>query len=279
MKHRSILGLFLFLSTFVGCDSDDTTGGAEQGRPDGAVVDSATGTASSDGSVPDDGDATITDAGPRDRADTGSPPHEMGTVFTHKMIKDIGESPFESLAYECRQCTFEQWERIVPPAGWTKGPAQVGLFAEQHSALRSYPPVEGHPDTVDFLDDVPGNEYRVIAITRSGRLVESGPAGIVAEVQVQRDTRLVFTAGMRVHELTDPEGGVFVLFAHHIDTGDWQDADFQTEDALSYFTAPTGWTYSTRVLDEELALDSNNHDGVVTVLAIRSAVNSTWEKR
>ena len=84
---------------------------------------------------------------------------------------------------------------------------------------------------------------------------------------------------MRVHELTDPEGGVFVLFAHHVDAGDLQGADFQSEDALSYLTAPTGWTYATRTLDEDLALDSNDHDGVVTVLAIRGAVNSTWEKR
>ena len=183
------------------------------------------------------------------------------------------------MAYECAQCTFEQWESIEPTQGWTKGPAQVAVFSEQHSTLRSFPAVEGHPDSVDFLDDVPGEEYRVIAITLSGRLVESGPGGIVAEVQVQRDTLLVFTAGMRVHELTDPEGNVFVLFAHHVDTDDWEDADFQSEDALAYFTAPTDWTYSTRILDEDLALDSDNHDGVVTVLAIRGPINSTWEKR
>ena len=30
---------------------------------------------------------------------------------------------------------------------------------------------------------------------------------------------------------------------------------------------------------EELVLDSNNHDGIVTVLAIRGPTNSTWEKR
>ena len=195
------------------------------------------------------------------------------------MIKKTGENPFASLAYECPQCTFEQWTSIDPPEGWSKGPAQVALFSEGHSALRSYPAVEDHPDTVDFLDDVPGDEYRLIAINHTGRLIENGPDGIVAEVQVQRDTLLVWTAGMRVHELTDPEGAVFVLFAHHVDTGDVHDVDFQSEDALSYFTEPTGWTYSTRTLDEELALDSNTHDGTVTVLAIRGAVNSTWEKR
>ena len=79
--------------------------------------------------------------------------------------------------------------------------------------------------------------------------------------------------------MVDPEGNVFVLFAHHVDTEDWQDVAYQSEDALAYLTPPTGWTYSTRVLDEDLELDSNNSDGMVTVLAIRGPIHSTWEKR
>jgi len=249
MKYLWTLGLALLLAGLVGCASEN-------------------------GSV----DTQHADAGDTTETDSSVEPEGGKSIFTHKMIKKTGENPFASLAYECPQCTFEQWESIDPPEGWSKGPAQVAVFSEQHSSLRSYPTVEGHPDSVNFLDDVPGDEYRVIAINSTGRLVESGPSGIVAEVQVQRDTLLVFTAGMRVHELTDPDGNVFVLFAHHVDTGDWEDTDFQSEDALAYLTAPTDWTYSTRILDEDLALDSNNHDGVVTVLAIRGAVNSTWEK-
>ena len=264
MKQLRTLVLVVVMTVPIGCDSDD---GAELAQPSDA------------------GPATEVDpsAHPEDVSiapqDASAEPHEGGSVFTHKMIKQTGVTPFESLAYECSQCTFEQWESIDPPEGWSKGPAQQALFSAERSALRSYPEVEGHPDSVDFLDEVPGDEYRVIAINQSGRLVESGTGGIVAEVQVQRDTLLVWTAGMRVHELTDPEGSVFVLFAHHVDTGDGQDADFQSEDALSYFTEPAGWSYSTRTLEEDLELDSNNHDGVVTVLAIRGAVNSTWEKR
>lgn len=264
MKHLRVLGLALLLLGLLGCDSDD--GAAAAPQPDAvsaAEVDAAV--------APGDASASPEDA--------SAEPQGGGSVFTHKMMKQTGETPFESLAYECSQCTFEQWESIDPPEGWSKGPAQQALFSAERSALRSYPEVEGHPDSVDFLDEVPGDEYRVIAINQSGRLVENGTAGIVAEVQVQRDTLLVWTAGMRVHELTDPEGGVFVLFAHHVDPGDEQDVDFQSEDALSYFTEPTGWTYSNRTLEEDLELDSNNHDGVVTVLAIRGAVNSTWEKR
>ncbi|MBT6178010.1 MAG: hypothetical protein HOI23_12245 [Deltaproteobacteria bacterium] len=213
-----------------------------------------------------------------DNVDSGQA-EETVKAFTHKMMKSTGENPFAALAYECQECTFEQWESIVPPDGWTKGPAQIAVFSAEDSGMRSTPSVEGHPDTVDFLDDMPGNEYKIIARPLDGEFVESGANGIVAKVQVKRDTLLVFTPGMRVHELTSPEGDIFVLFAHHVDPENIQAIDFQEADALDYFTAPTGWTYSTRILDEELALDADNYDGVVTVLAIRGDVNSTWEKR
>ena len=55
--------------------------------------------------------------------------------------------------------------------------------------------------------------------------------------------------------------------------------DFQSTDALDYLVTPEGWTYSTRILEEELALDSDRSDGIDTVLAVRGCMNSTWEKR
>ena len=218
-------------------------------------------------------------ADPTDDTADSDQVEELVQTFTHKMNKSTGENPFASLAYECQECTFEQWDSIVPPDGWSKGPAQIAVFSAKDSVMRSTPSVEGHPDTVNFLDDMPGNEYKIIARPLDGEFVESETGGIVAKVQVMRDTLLVFTPGMRVHELTSPEGDIFVLFAHHVNPENLDEIDFQDADALDYFTAPTGWTYSTRILDEELALDSNNSDGVVTVLAIRGAVNSTWEKR
>lgn len=217
--------------------------------------------------------------GPTDDTADSDQVEEPVQAFTHKMMKSTGENPFASLAYECRECTFEQWDSIVPPEGWSKGPAQIAVFSAKDSGLRSTPTVEGHPDTVDFLDDMPGNEYKIIARPLDGEFVENVANDVVVKVQVMRDTLLVFTPGMRVHELTSPEGDIFVLFAHHVNPENLEEIDFQDADALDYLTAPTGWTYSTRVLDEELALDSNNSDGVVTVLAIRGAVNSTWEKR
>ena len=238
---------------------------------------SATESPASDGSetTADASDATES----TDASDTTEPAEETQPVFTHKMMRQLDTNPFAALAYECPECTFEQWESIVAPEGWSKGPAQVALFSTADSGSRSYPTYEGHPDTVDFLDEMPGNEYRIIAITLDGRFIGNVAGSLVVEAQVQRDTYLVFKAGMRVHELTDPEGNVFVLFAHHVDPDNWQAVDFQSADALDYFTTPEGWTYSTRILEEELTLDTIDSGGVATVLAVRGDINSTWEKR
>ena len=281
-KYRHRMGS-LFISALLmflpGCENSVRSNDNEQNGPDTRLNDGSPDVLSDGSTAPLDSNIPELDAGSVLNPDTSIPEMEMRSVFTHKMVKSTGDNPFSSLAYECPQCTFEQWNSIEPPEGWSKGPAQVALFSSTHSEMRSYPMAEGHPESVDFLEEVPGNEYRLIAITLNGTLVERGPSGIVAQVQVQRDTRLVFTAGTRIHELTDPEGNVFVLFVHHRDEAEWLDVDFQAEDVLSYFVAPTGWSYSTRIIDEELALDSDDSDGVVTVLAVRRAVNSTWQKR
>ena len=94
---------------------------------------------------------------------------------------------------------LSSWESIDPPPGWIKGPTQI-VFAE--GELRSTPCAV--PSTVDFLPDVPGNEYQIIARTESGRLLELTPQGLIVIVNVVRDTELRFPAGRRVHELTSP---------------------------------------------------------------------------
>ncbi|MDG2307661.1 MAG: hypothetical protein P8R42_23995 [Candidatus Binatia bacterium] len=91
-----------------------------------------------------------------------------------------------------------------------------------------------------------------------------------------RDTLLRFPPTARVHELTDPDGSVFVLFAHGIDPDDPDRVNYLDADALSYLNPLEGWTYSTRIINEELLLEAN---GRATVLAIRGENESTWEKR
>ena len=55
-------------------------------------------------------------------------------------------------------------------------------------------------------------------------------------VNVMRDTRFQFSVGTRVHELTDPRGNVFVLFAYEVIDG-LDVPDFQSVDALDGYNA------------------------------------------
>lgn len=199
-------------------------------------------------------------------------PPTPAQVFTHKMIMPTGGNPFAQKAYECPHCTFEQLESIDPPPGWRKGPTQI-LFAE--GELRRTPCAV--PSTVDFLPEVPGNEYEIIARPQSGRLVEFTPQGPIVLTNVERYTELRFPAGRRIHELTSPGGDVYVLFAYDVDSMDVDMSDFQSPDLLDGYPRPTGWSYSTRILERELMLDST---GVVSVLAFQGSIpSSTWEKR
>ena len=50
----------------------------------------------------------------------------------------------------------------------------------------------------------------------------------------------------------------------------------RSEDALADFSGPTNWNYSTRLLDEELVLDTPE---TATVLAIRAEGTSSWQRR
>ncbi len=212
------------------------------------------------------------DAGPT--VDAASPPPASEPAFTHKMMQRTGENMFASLAYECSQCTFAHQQAIVPPPGWTKGPTQVVLFSS--GEMRSRPMFEDVPDAMDFLPDVPGAEYELIAKNLDGTLIERGGDRIVVVAQVMRDTLLRFTAGRRVHELTDPDGNVFVLFAYGVDPVDPVIPDVQDPDLMADFTPPEGWTYGSRVLEEELLLDTPD---IAQVLAIRGTQDSTWEMR
>lgn len=208
-----------------------------------------------------------------DSASDADPLAGMQSNFTHKMTRATGENQFALLGYECRECSWEQVEAIVPPPGWKKGPTQVLIPTGE---MRSRPSFEGVPDSMDFVPEIPGNEYLLIVKNVDGRIIEIGDMGIVVEAQVIRDTLLRFPPTARVHELTDPAGNVFVLFAHGIDPDDPDRVSYLDADALSYLRPPEGWTHTTRILIDELLLEAN---GRATVLAIRGENDSTWEKR
>ena len=98
----------------------------------------------------------------------------------------------------------------------------------------------------------------------------------MAVVDVMRDTIFRFSAGSRVHELVDPEGNIYVLFAYEVESEDFECPDFEADDALVDHPVPKGWAYSTSTLDDELVMESND---VTTVLAITGEISSVWQLR
>ena len=208
--------------------------------------------------------------------DSAVPPEELeelSPLFTLKMHHATGETVFTQLSYECAECSFEQFAAIEPPAEWSKGPTQVIL---PQGELRSTPSFDGVPSSMDFVPEIPGEEFELIAKVLDGSLVEMGENGIMAVVEVMRDTLFRFPVESRVHEITDPEGNTFVLFAYEVEFEDFDSPNFQAADALASYPVPAEWTYATRILDEDLVMES---DDVATVLSIGGEVSSVWQQR
>ncbi len=82
---------------------------------------------------------------------------------------------------------------------------------------------------------------------------------------VQRDTVFVYNAGQPVFELTDPEGHVYMMQSYSQIVDPELSYD-QLADLGERLALPQGWTYSTRVLDEEFQLTTEQTDGTAYVI-------------
>ena len=203
------------------------------------------------------------------------PSYRDNASFTHKMMRATQDNPpTSSLGYECPECSFAQWLSIVPPEGWSKGPAQV-LLADS-GELRSEPTHSDHPSSVDFLDEVPGEEFVLIVINTGAEIIEATESRLVVKANVIRDTILEFNPGRLLHILTSPEGKEYVLFAMGVDPENPVIPDADSPDVLGDFEAPEGWSYSTEVATDGLTLEAS---GLTNVIAIRNTSELTWEER
>ncbi|MGK2949906.1 MAG: hypothetical protein ACSLFP_15145 [Acidimicrobiales bacterium] len=117
--------------------------------------------------------------------------------------------------------------------------------------------VAGSGETRDFG----GLEMRSIAVVDLGPGVpDRAPYG---EISVVRDTEFRFDAGREVHELTAPDGSIYVMQSYSLEVDPTLDVD-----ALSGIGArlqlPEGWTFTSRVLTEPLLVE--DIDGIATVI-------------
>jgi len=206
---------------------------------------------------------------------------QTGDKFTLKMKKQLGQDPFPQLAYECNSCTFEQFAAVTPPdANWSKAKAKVILPIGEFG---SGPSVPGALKSYDFVPGIPGDDFELIALSLNFSVIGFDRTTKTQFVKswVQRDTKLKYPAGTRVHEVEDPNRTVFVLFGFEVSSANfsthpnWEEEDILTK--MNY-PFPNGWQYTTRVLDNDMLL--TGEDGIATVFQVSSSQReSVWQKR
>jgi hypothetical protein len=132
---------------------------------------------------------------------------------------------------------------------------------------------KGVPAALDLSSMIPGAEMvytaRALSIEPVGYRFSSG---LQIRARVERTTTFIYRAGRVVHELTDREGGKWILFSVplsktiHDPEGNGT-IDPNEIDAFAQIKGPWWWTYSSRRLDEDL---------VVAVSGVAEVVASTW---
>ena len=106
-----------------------------------------------------------------------------GDKFTLKLLKRTGENLFSNLAYECNECTFKQFESLKPPRGWSKSPKQIII---PEGKLENHLTLDGIPSSLNFISEIPGDEFKLIAKSIEGKIVKLGFNGIMVKTKVMR---------------------------------------------------------------------------------------------
>jgi hypothetical protein len=170
-----------------------------------------------------------------------------------------GENPFARNIYFCPECTPAQFEQIdVPPGFETSSSSRVNIVEAEVLSL-TVPP--GAAPSLDLSPDIPGDDFFYVARLLDASVLGFDPvSGPSILAQVERDTVFTYEAGTRIHEATDPQGNVYILFG----------IDPTQPDALAGVPLPAGWSVSDRVLGSELSVASG---GVATVFSPGSGTN------
>ncbi|MGB8860915.1 MAG: hypothetical protein WCC60_16765 [Ilumatobacteraceae bacterium] len=149
-------------------------------------------------------------------------------------------------------CPQELWETLDPAAiAAEMGAAMVKLNGPRHWVL------DGLGTKVAVVEpifhDFNGIMMRRIATVDVG--ADAAPR-TYAERHANRGAVFFFDAGKPVYELVNPDGKAYVMQAYCI--GVDPTINQENLDSLGQRLAlPDGWTYRTRILDEELVVDTS----------------------
>jgi hypothetical protein len=199
----------------------------------------------------------------------------MDTVPAQRLISDLrgvryGEviavflrdSGFEAEVYGTQMlndCPDELWQTLDADAIATElGAVAVKLNGPRHWMIDGLGQKVAPAEPV--IRDFNGLTMRRIALIDLGGIPSTSP---YTEVHVNRGAVFFFDAGSPVYELVDPDGLAYVLQAYCIgvDPTITQDSLETLGDRLAL---PAGWTYRSRILEEELVVDTT--ETIATVL-------------
>jgi hypothetical protein len=156
-------------------------------------------------------------------------------------------------------CPQELWETLDPVAiAAEMGAAFVKLNGPRHWMIDALGQKVAVVEPV--LRDFNGLMMRRIAQVDLG---QSPAAAVYVERHVNRGAVFFFDAGRPVHELVNPDGVAYVMQAYCIGVD-----PTLTEASLAglgdRLALPPGWTFRTRILDQELIVDTT--DTVATIV-------------
>ena len=156
-------------------------------------------------------------------------------------------------------CPQEQWVTLDA----TTLAAEMGALVVKLNGPR-YWTLDGFGLKVAVVDpvfrDFNGIQMRRIAVVNLGEVPRLGP---YTETKVNRGAVFFWDEGQTVHELVNPDGLAYVMQALCVGV----DPTMSPESLLTLgerLALPDGWTYRTRVLDEELVVDTSS--SLATVL-------------
>ena len=168
-------------------------------------------------------------------------------------------------------CPSEAWTAVdLDAARATTGAALAATNGPRYWLLDRIVPGEMAGSLE--VKNLGGIEMRSVALVDlSGVDREAEPYG---ELSVERDTVFVFVAGREIYELIAPDGSIYVMqsFSQEVDPELTMDALASLGERLEL---PDGWTFTVRVLTEDLEVTDD--EGIATV--VTDELRNTYQLR
>jgi hypothetical protein len=186
---------------------------------------------------------------------------QRGVRYGEVLVAFLTDEGIEAHVYGTQMindCPQELWEQLDAAAIQ----AEMGAVMVKLNGPR-YWMLDGLGTKVQTVEPVMrefgGILMRRIAVVNLGADFAPGPYELR---HVNRGAIFFFDAGTPVYELVDPEGEAYVMQARCVGV----DPEMSEESLATLgerLALPEGWSYRTRVLDEELVVDTSDHVATV----------------